>query len=116
MLMTSWLRNVRSNLRSSSRRARAVSRREKRPEALPSQVEMLEDRTLLSVVVQYAADLDDADIVERLQITTNNQFFDQKTCHYCLACARIVCQQEPQGLTRQHGFINRCDLVGQGIH
>ncbi len=73
MLMTSWLRSVKSTLSSDSRRrARAASRRKKLPEALPSQVEMLEDRTLLSVNISYRADLTDPAVTERLVITTNN--------------------------------------------
>ena len=53
MLITSWLRSVESTLDSNLRRcARAASQRKRRSESLGAQVEMLEDRTLLSGTVQ----------------------------------------------------------------
>src|SRR4051812_32679908 len=49
-------------------------------------------------------------------VPTNNEFLNKETRHNRLACARIISQKEPQGLTVQHGFVHCCDLVGQRIN
>ena len=72
MLLTSWLRNVSGNVKSDSkRRDRAASRRKQRADALASQVEMLEDKTLLSVTVIYTDDVDDPADPPKLQVTAS---------------------------------------------
>ena len=49
------------------------------------------------------------------QIATRNQFLDEQARHDGLARARIVGQQEAQGLARQHGFVDRRDLMRQRV-
>ena len=72
MLMSSWLRNVKSNLYSDSRqRARAATRRKKLSEPMSAQTEVLEDRTLLSVAIRYADDAADPNDTVRLEVTTD---------------------------------------------
>jgi len=49
-------------------------------------------------------------------VGTHDEFADVKAGHDGLARAGVVRQDEPQRLARQHGFIDRRDLVGQRLH
>lgn len=51
-----------------------------------------------------------------LQIATSNQLFDQQSGHDRLSGTRIVREKKPQRLTRQHRFVDGCDLMRQRIN
>jgi hypothetical protein len=51
-----------------------------------------------------------------LKIATSDQFLDQQPCHDRLSRPRIIRQQEPQRLARQHGLINGGDLMWQRLN
>ena len=57
-----------------------------------------------------------ADDETALQIATGDQLFDEQSRHDRLAGAGIVGKQEAQWLPRQHGLIDRRDLVWQRIN
>jgi hypothetical protein len=50
-----------------------------------------------------------------LQVATGDQFLDQQARHDGLACTRIVRQQEPERLARQHRLVDGRDLVRQRL-
>ncbi len=50
-----------------------------------------------------------------LEIAAGNEFLDEQPGHNRLAGARIVSQQKPQWLAREHCFVNRGDLVRQRV-
>ena len=56
-----------------------------------------------------------ADNQAALEIAARDQFPDEQPGHDGLAGARVVGEQEAQRLARQHGFIDRGDLVRQRI-
>ena len=49
------------------------------------------------------------------EITAGDQLLDQQAGHDRLAGARVICQQEPQRLAREHLAVDRRDLVRQGL-
>ena len=56
-----------------------------------------------------------------LQITASDQLLDEQPSHDGLAGARVIGEKKPKGLTGQHGFVDRSDLMGQrlddrGVH
>src|SRR5690606_10822187 len=46
-----------------------------------------------------------------LQVTAGNKLLDQEAGHDGLARAGIVCEQEPEGLARDHRLVDRSDLM-----
>jgi hypothetical protein len=50
-----------------------------------------------------------------LEIAARNQLLDEEARHYRFARARIIGEQEPQRLARQHRLINCGDLVRQRL-
>ncbi len=50
-----------------------------------------------------------------LQIAARNQFFHEQAGHDGFPGAGIIGQQESEGLTRKHGFVNGSDLMRQRI-
>ena len=50
-----------------------------------------------------------------LQVTTNNQFLDQKPGHNGLAGTGVIGKQKPQRLTRKHFTIYGGDLMWQRL-
>ncbi len=50
-----------------------------------------------------------------MQVPAGDQFLDQQAGHDGLAGAGVVGQQKAQRLARQHGLVDRGDLVRQGI-
>jgi hypothetical protein len=57
-----------------------------------------------------------ADDQAALQVTADDQFLDQQAGHDRLAGAGVVRQEKAQRLARQHGFVDRGDLVRQRIN
>ncbi len=57
-----------------------------------------------------------ADNQAALEITARDQLLDEEPGHDRLAGARVVGEQEAQGLARQHRLVDRGDLVGQRLH
>ena len=56
-----------------------------------------------------------ADDEAALEVAACNQFLDEQAGHDGLAGAGVVGEQEAQRLARQHGFVNRGDLVRQWL-
>jgi len=48
-------------------------------------------------------------------VPANDEFLDQQPSHDGFPGARIICQEKPQRLTVQHGFIDGGDLVWQRL-
>ena len=73
---------------------------------------------LVAPLLDQTAGSDDQDAV---RICPQDEFADIESGHDGLAGARIIGQHEAQRLTRQHGFVDSGDLVGQwldvgGVH
>ena len=50
-----------------------------------------------------------------LQIPARDQLLDEQPRHDRLAGARVIGEKKAKGLTGQHGFVDRGDLMGQGL-
>lgn len=57
-----------------------------------------------------------ADNETSLEVSASDQLLDEQTGHDCFARSRIVGEEESQRLLRQHGFVDRRDLVRQRVH
>ncbi len=51
-----------------------------------------------------------------MQVAAGDQLPDEEPRHDRLAGTGIVCKQEAQRLTRQHGLVDGSNLVGQRIN
>ena len=69
-------------------------------------------RELVLPLLGEAAGADDE---AALEVAARDQLLDEEPGHDRLAGARVVGQQEPQRLARQHRLVDRGDLVRQRI-
>ena len=73
-------------------------------------------KTAVKLVLPLLGEAARADDETALQIATGDQFFDEQTRHDRLAGAGIVGKQKAQWLPRQHGLIDRRNLVRQRVN
>src|ERR1700687_2201673 len=50
-----------------------------------------------------------------VQVPAGDQLFDEETGHDGLTSTRVISEQETEGLARQHGRVDRRDLVREGL-
>ena len=75
------------------------------------QTELLEQ--LIAPLLDQAPWGHDQDAV---RIRPHDELTNVEPCHNGLTSARVIREDEPQGLARKHGFIDGRDLVRQGLH
>ena len=80
-------------------------------EDLEWQVEALEE-----LVLPLLGEAAGADHQAALQVAAGDQLLHQQAGHDGLAGARVVGEQEPQGLPGQHRLVDGGDLVRQRVH
>ena len=76
-----------------------------------AQSKLLEEFILPLVNEAAWSDNEDAD-----SVGPHDQLADVKSGHDCLASARVVGEDKPQGLLRQHCLIYRSDLMGKRLY
>ena len=75
------------------------------------QTELLEH--FLTPLIDQAAGGDDDNASS---VGAHDEFADVKARHDGLARARVISENKPQRLTRQHGFVNSGNLMRQRLH